>query len=213
MNTQKPEDLYQARREFFNERAERWLDLCYLDPDTGQHTLHDPQFARLFKEITLPKDGVVLDVGCGSGVLVPHILPLLSPKAQLIELDYAEKMIAENRRLHTDPRLRFMVSDVLAVGLPPASVDLVLCFSCFPHFEDKPAVVKALAALLPQGGQFVIAHFNSAHELNNHHRKFGPVQHDMLPDEKAMRAMVADAGLKLDSFTDESGFYLLKAWK
>lgn len=213
MSEQKNSGLYHERREFFNERAERWLDLCYLDPATGQHSLHDPQFARLFEEVKVPADGVVLDVGCGSGVVVPYILPLLSPTARLVEVDYAEKMIAENRRLHRDPRISFMACDALAIDLPPGSVDMALCFSCFPHFEDKPAVVKGLANLLRNGGQLVIAHFNSAHELNHHHRKFGPVQHDMLPDEMTMRAMIADAGLALECFVDQSGFYLIKAWK
>ena len=69
MSEQKNSGLYHERREFFNERAERWLDLCYLDPATGQHSLHDPQFARLFEEVKVPADGVVLDVGCGSGVV------------------------------------------------------------------------------------------------------------------------------------------------
>ena len=213
MSEQKHSELYHERREFFNDRAERWLDLCYLDPATGRHSLHDKDFARLFRELPVPTDGVVLDVGCGSGVVVPYILPLLSPTAKLIEVDYAEKMIAENRRLHQDPRISFMVSDVLAVALPPASVDLVLCFSCFPHFENKPAVIKHLAKLLRSGGRLAIAHFSSAHDLNNHHRKHGPVQHDMLPDAAAMRKMIADAGLSTESFVDESGFYLLQARK
>lgn len=206
-------ELYQERREFFNERADRWLDMCYLDPATGRHSLHDRQFARLFGLVKPPASGVIVDIGCGSGVVVPYILPYLSAAARLIEVDYAEKMIAENRRLHTDPRLSFQVCDVLEIDVPAGSVDLALCFSCFPHFENQAAVVQRLAEQLKTGGRLVISHFNSAHELNSHHRKFGPVMHDVLPDEAAMRQMISAAGLVLERFVDESGFYLLSASK
>jgi hypothetical protein len=36
------------------------------------------------------------------------------------------------------PRVTWLCRDVLDTGLPPASVDLVLCFNAFPHFPDPP---------------------------------------------------------------------------
>jgi demethylmenaquinone methyltransferase/2-methoxy-6-polyprenyl-1,4-benzoquinol methylase len=203
----------EARKRFFNERAERWLDMWYKDPDTGQYTRFARDFERLFSLVPVSPDACILDVGCGSGVLVPHILSRLSPAGRLFEMDCAEQMIAVNRRLHPDPRLTFLAENVQDAGLKPATFDLVLCFACFPHLDRKPEAVCVMSGALKPGGSLAIAHFDSSADLNSHHRKHDAVMHDMLPDAPEMRGMLADAGLTVDEFLDEPGFYLVRGRK
>ena len=211
MNTHPHTNRDHERREFFNERAERWLDMWYLDHDTGEHTRFDAEFDRLFSLVEVPPDGCVLDVGCGSGVLVPHVLRRLSAAGRLIEVDFAEKMIEENRRLHADERITFLTADVMKLDLDPNSIDLVLCFACFPHFEKKAEAVEALARVLKSGGKLAIAHFDSSEDLNAHHRKHEVVMHDMLPDAERMRELLRQAELETKLHLDDPGFYLMLA--
>jgi len=201
------------RKEFFNDHADDWLDMFYKDPGTGGHERFDKEFARLFSLISLRAGDVVLDAGCGCGVLVPYILGRIGPGGRLYEVDYAEKMIAANRRLHEDTRISFLVRSVEDIGIPAGSVDVAICFSCFPHFQRKPESLKEIGRTLKEGGKMAIAHFDSAEEINLRHGKHECVMHDRLPSEGEMRELLANAGFCVELFIDEPGFYCICAVK
>jgi demethylmenaquinone methyltransferase/2-methoxy-6-polyprenyl-1,4-benzoquinol methylase len=202
-----------ARRAFFNERAEQWLDMWYKDEETGEYSRHDKAFERLFGLAALRPGDAVLDLGCGSGVMVPYILARIGSGGRLQEVDYAEKMIEVNRRLHDDPRVTFTVAGVDALDVPNAGFDAAFCFSCFPHFHRKAKTLEMIHKALTSGGRLMIAHFDSSRTINDHHRKHECVMHDRLPDEPAMRALLSDAGFTIRRFIDETGFYYVETGK
>lgn len=205
------ETMDARRREFFNERAEQWLDMCYKNEKAGDYSRYDSEFERLFALAALKPGDTVLDLGCGSGVMVPYILDWIGPAGSLQEVDYAEKMIAVNRRLHTDARVIFTVAGADELDVPEAAFDVVFCFSCFPHFHRKAETLGVIHKALRPGGKIVIAHFDSSQNINNHHRKHECVMYDHLPDEPTMRALLVEAGFSVEDFIDESGFYYVGA--
>ncbi len=199
----------ECRREFFNQRADQWLDMCYKDAETGGYTRYDSEFERLFNLVSLTEGDHVLDLGCGSGVLVPHILKRIGCKGRVYEVDYAEKMIEANQCLHTDERITFLVSDILDLVLDPESCDLVICFACFPHLEHKVEAMKIISGILKKGGCLAVAHLLSSREINDHHRKAPAVMHDLMPDETEMKRIFTEANLVVEYSTDKPGFYLM----
>lgn len=196
------------RRQFFNERAESWLDMWYKNPDTGAFDRFDREFRRLFSMLAISEGDRVLDAGCGSGVLVPYILERIGRGGRLYELDYAENMIEANRRLHPDGRITFISADIMELPVEDDTFDLVICFSCFPHLQDKEAATRRMARALKKNGRLAIAHFLSGDELNKHHSKAPAVMHDRMPPPDDVRAMFTNAGLSMVSFIEQSGFYL-----
>lgn len=200
----------EARKDFFNERAEHWMNMWYRNPDTGAYTKFDKEFMRLFSMIPIRKGDSVLDVGCGSGVLVPHILKMISQNGRLYELDYAENMIRVNRKLHPDKRIGFFTADVLNMPLEPDTCNVVICFSCFPHLDDKDDAMKAMTKVLKRGGWLAVAHFDSSDDINRLHKKSeSVVMHDRLPGADEMRTLFRNVGLRIKNFIDEQGFYLV----
>ena len=208
-----PDEMYRARREFFNEHAEEWSDMWYKDQMTGRHDKYKKDFERLFSLLPLKSGDHVLDAGCGAGVLVPFILPRITAAGVLYELDFAEKMIEVNRRLNKAENIRFMVQDMETAALGNASCDIVICFSAFPHFQDKEKALKNITRILKRGGALVVAHFDSSQAINKHHGSHAAVMHDLLPDEATMRSMMEKAGLETGVFIDEPGFYCVIARK
>jgi demethylmenaquinone methyltransferase/2-methoxy-6-polyprenyl-1,4-benzoquinol methylase len=212
MNTT-TDTIYQERKDFFDEHAEGWLDMCYRNPETGRLDKHQKDFERLFSLLPLTPGDRVLDAGCGSGVLVPFILERITDSGILYELDFSEKMIETNQRRHAAGNIRFILSEVEKAPLDEAACDMVICFSCFPHFNDKQKAMARLTRILKPNGVFVISHFDSAEGLNRHHESCHAVKHDHMPDEAGMRQLFQDAHLDIMAFVDEPGFYCILAMK
>jgi len=208
-----PDEIYRTRKQFFNDHAEMWRDMWYKDPATGRHDKHEKDFDRLFSLLPLKPGDHVLDVGCGPGVLVPLILERITETGILYELDFADKMIETNRRLHGGENIRFILADAENAALDDASCDVVICFSCFPHFHDKEKAMTTLSRLLKPRGVFAVSHFDSSEGINKHHGSCHAVMHDHLPDEAAMRALLQTEALGIDVFIDEPGFYCILARK
>lgn len=198
---------------FFNDHADKWMDMFYLNEESGVYDRHEEKFRRLFSHIPLKSGDTVLDAGCGCGVLVPFILGRIGETGRLYEMDYAHKMIDKNRELHNDSRIEFLVRSVEKTGLSCGSLDAAICFSCFPHFDNKAGTLAEINRILKEGGSLTIAHFDSAEEINNRHSKHMSVKHDHLPPETAMRSLLEQAGFAIGAFLDEPGFYLILATK
>jgi len=207
------DEIYRARKQFFNDHAGRWRDMWYKDPATGHYDKHKKDFERLFSLLPLKRGDHVLDVGCGSGVLVPFILERITETGILCELDFADEMIAANRSMHKGKNIRFIVADVEKAPLDDASCDVIICFSCFPHFHDKKKAMMTLSRILKPRGAFIVSHFDSSEGINKHHGSCHAVMHDHLPDETTMRSLFQQANLNIDMFIDEPDFYLITAKK
>jgi len=207
------DEIYLRRKKFFNDHAEKWIEMWYKDHSSGHDNKHAKDFERLFSLVSLKQGDNVLDVGCGTGILVPFILDRIGATGTIYELDFAEKMIETNRNMHNEPNIRFLVSDAEDTPLDEASCDAVICFSCFPHFHDKEKAMKRLSRILKPHGVFVVAHFDSSDGINRHHGSCDAVMHDHLPDRAAMNSLIERSGLDINLFIDEPGFYCIIAKK
>ncbi|MFK5953999.1 MAG: methyltransferase domain-containing protein [Desulfobacterium sp.] len=201
------------RKAFFNKRAHTWLDKFYKDPETGTHDRYAEKINKIVASLDIEPDDRVLDVGCGSGVLVPYILNRLSPKGRLFEVDYAENMITANKKEHHDKRITFVCSDVMGMPFEPFLFDSIICFACFPHFQDQEKALSKLAGLLKTKGLLTIAHLLSSKEIKDHHNGKTAVSRDRLPVRQKMEGFCEDCGLGIRGFKDEPGKYILSVKK
>jgi SAM-dependent methyltransferase len=117
----------------------------------------------------------VLDVGCGTGSLIPGLLDLIGPKGEYVGLDvHAGSLAWCMRRFWQEPRCRFelarvaspygalrdvsMSSDAFPLG--PLQVDLVIAKSVFTHLmpsETRRYLAEIRRVLRPGGAAVVTA--------------------------------------------------------
>ena len=207
------DDIYEQRKLFFNERAQGWLDKHYKHPGTDRYNLHADRIRDIVAALTLSPDSRILDAGCGAGVLVPYLLEQLGPDGRIIEMDFADRMIRENKKRHADEKITFVCCDAARMQIDEASLDAVICFAAFPHFSAPEHVLQRMSKALKPGGRLVIAHLMSAKELADHHHSQTPVTNDRLPDKQTMTAWVTACGFHITTFEDRPGLYLLAAVK
>lgn len=153
----------------------------------------------------------VLDVGSGTGVLLPQLCAAVGSEGWLTALDVSPQMLGLARRRHAELRVRYLLGDAAAVPEPPASYDRVICNSVLPHFVDQAATLKALAPLLRPGGLLLISHDLSRAQLQAvHRRQGGPIAADRVPEPAALAAMLEAAGLDVVALHDgDDRFYAL----
>jgi ubiquinone/menaquinone biosynthesis C-methylase UbiE len=197
-----------SRKAYFNEAADTW-DQTYCTPELV-----------IFLEKLVPIFGLqsgqkVLDVGTGTGILIPFLRSALGPSGSITAIDYAENMVQICRTKHAHfNNVTIKLQDVEDLDLPSASFDAIICFGFFPHIDNKVKALANLYHVLKSGGRLIIAHALSSTEIKAHHHKASSaVASDVLPEEPEMRQLLQRAGFAEISINDERGHYLCLSTK
>jgi SAM-dependent methyltransferase len=104
----------------------------------------------------LPRDAVVVELGCGTGVVARAVAAREGFSGRVIGIDQSPALIEAARRLAADEgvadRVEFMVGDAQAPGLPDASADAVIAHTLFSHVTDPAAVLAEAGRMLRPSG-------------------------------------------------------------
>ena len=187
------------RRQFFDEIAVRW-DVSEVEET---HT----RLREIVTGLGIEPGSAVLDVGSGTGVLSPLLLEATDGEGQIVALDLSGEMLRRAQaKGHPDA---YVQGDVQRLPFPAETFDWVICNAVFPHFPDKQRALGEASRVLREGGRLAICHTASRQAINEFHRSVGGVvAHDTIPDEKAMRQLLREAGLGGVRVWDEPDRYL-----
>ena len=193
-------------REYFNQLAGKW------DKMTSEETRS--RLPEMIKDLEIKAGDTILDVGGGTGILLPLLYEAAGNKSKIVSLDIAEEMLRQARNNSYPSNIHYVHADVAAIPLASESFDFVICYSCFPHFPDKIKALAEMARVLRSKGRLVICHTASRHEINELHKSIGDViGNDTIPDEAIMRRMLSKSGLNTIEVRDEAYRYFAIAAK
>lgn len=150
----------------------------------------------------------VLDVGTGTGILVPLIQQYRPGK--IIACDLSEKMLEQLRKNY--PGVETVAADVRDLTLPDASFDVVFINACYPNIADKPGAFANLSRMMTPGGRLVISHPLGKRFIDSL-KKTSPFPLDDFPEKAEAETLLAPYRLKLQAFIDEPALYILVAVK
>lgn len=194
------------RREFFDLSAPEW----------NRRTPEDllPRLNRVVAEARLRAGDYVLDVGTGTGVLIPLIAEAIGPQGRLLAFDISLRMLVEARRRIHGETVLLVQTDVYHLPIRLGSFDRVVCNAALPHFGDRRAALREMLGALRAEGLIVISHPIGREAVNARHREAGgPVAEDRVPPPEDMEALLRDAGLADTVVIDEPEFYLARGRK
>jgi ubiquinone/menaquinone biosynthesis C-methylase UbiE len=190
-----------VKRDYFNGLAAQW-DGLPAPPDA-------PARVAEFAARAVPGGcRRVLDVGCGTGIVLPYAA---RSGRQVVELDLSENMLAENRRKFGAAAALYVCADAARVPFRSSVFDAVVCFGVLPHIPAIDVALRNLVRTLAPGGTIAIGHLMGSTQLNEFHAQLGPaVQHDHLPPASQVARTLAAAGLEPVAEEERADWYFVQ---
>jgi len=193
-------------QEYFDQLAPTW------DKELTRERLKC--LGNIVKELGIKPGYYVLDIGSGTGILLPFLIAELGDEGKIVALDFSAEMLGQAQAKNFPSIVGFAQADVLTIPLADNSVDMAICNSVFPHFNDKAKALKEIARVLRNNGWLVICHTMSRAMINRLHQSVGGViASDLLPPESQLRGLIKQAGLRVTHFEDSPERYLVIAEK
>lgn len=119
-----------------------------------------PFIVRFVKAINLIKqveNNSVLDLGCGTGILIPYVI---ENKGKYIGLDNSESMLKtvnkKFSKLIENGNVSLHLKDIREFT-PSEKFDIIIGLGFIEYFDDPETVVEQLYELLPKGGQLILS--------------------------------------------------------
>lgn len=188
--------------EFFNQIAKEWDSIIEVNEE---------KINTLLSKLNITDNSKVLDIGTGTGVLIPF-LKSLNPNGYIKGVDISSEMLNVAReKFRNIEKVSFELVDV-EKDVINETYDSIVLYSMFPHLKDKTNTIKKLVEKnLEKSGQLIIAHSNSREFLNNMHKEKNEcVSEDRLIPVIEQRCLFEKAGLKVvDAFEDNEIYYLV----
>jgi ubiquinone/menaquinone biosynthesis C-methylase UbiE len=175
-------------RHYFNEKSAVWDDNI-AEKDTKK-------LEQMAKRMGIDKGSIVLDIGTGTGVFLPFVFSRVGSDGCIIAVDIAEEMLKKAAGKFLLNNIDYIQADVESIPLSDKTFDIVTCYSCFPHFQDKLSALNEMNRVLKSGGRLFICHTSSRDAINNVHRQIPVVKNDLLPDKVQMHAMLLQTGFE-----------------
>jgi ubiquinone/menaquinone biosynthesis C-methylase UbiE len=190
---------------YFNEKAPVWDEMF---TESNENKLHE--MAAL---VDIKTGSTVLDVGTGTGRFVPFIIRKIGDNGRLVCLDLAEEMLKKCQSKGFKGNIEYICGDITCSHLPDHKFDAVICYSSFPHFQDKLKALKEIHRVLKTEGRLFICHTSSRHFINEIHSQIPEVHNDLIPEKDEMQQLLKNAGFFNNNFLDTQERYMVSAEK
>ena len=177
-----------SEKKFFDEIASTWDSMEI-------HSL-PPKIISILGRMDLTKGMDILDLGTGTGVLLPYLLEMTGKEGSVTGIDASDGMLDEARKkLGTlNSNLQLVLQDFEETGVS-GKYDRILLYCVYPHLSTPIATLRRLVNdNLKDGGKLFIAFPTKEDFINSIHRE-KKIESGLLPSSGDLTE-----GLKSDGF-------------
>ncbi|MBX7375534.1 class I SAM-dependent methyltransferase [Clostridium chauvoei] len=188
--------------EVFNNVAKDW---------DKKNAVNEKKINDFLEKINIRNEDKVLDVGTGTGVLIPFILEKC-PKCKIDAIDISKEMIKVAKSKYGYLENVNFINMNIEEDEFEEKYDKVILYSVFPYIQKKIETIYNLVNRnLNNGGKLIIAHSNAREYLNNLHKsKIKELSEARLIDIELQSNLFKLAGLDvIEAFENEEIYYLI----
>ena len=193
-------------RGFFDKLAPTWDENEMLStPEKVNHILD-------FMDIR--KGQSVLDLGTGTGVLIPYIAERVGEKGKITAVDYSQEMLkrAKQKFEALVPTPEFLNMDFETENLDE-EYDRIILYCVYPHLHTPVETLKWLKSVnLKEAGLISIAFPCSEEFINNIHKEKLSESDRLLPAEE-LALFFRDNGLEAEVASASTENYIVNIKK
>jgi ubiquinone/menaquinone biosynthesis C-methylase UbiE len=146
----------------------------------------------------------VLDVGTGTGILIP-LIKAYKP-ALIYACDLSDVMLTHLKKRY--PYARTLRADVRDLDLPSRSVDVVFLNACYPNITDKQRSFQNISRMIKWSGRVVVSHPMGKSFIDSLKER-SPFPLDDFPDKAEAQTLFEPYGFHVEVFRDEPYLYIL----
>jgi ubiquinone/menaquinone biosynthesis C-methylase UbiE len=195
------------RRYFFDYHAPGW--------DNGDSIIKQKRVRQVFDKFIPVIRTPVLDLGSGTGIMVPVLSERIAPDGTIIEFDLSLSMLNQaSSKIKNNGNIACIHGDAHYLPFIDCQIATVICFEAFPHFDNQTSVLQELQRVLVAGGNLIILHLMGHQRLNAYHGQVGGVVvHDHLSPLAEMKKFLQYHGFHIKQAREDDDLYLIEACK
>ena len=127
------------------------------------------QIREMIKLSDMKEGDKILDVGCGTGVLVDFIREV-NKLGEIYEVDCSQKMLNMSRaKNYNDSHIMYLKLDI-ENGISDEKFDIIILYNSLAYLKNKIETLECLARNnLNKGGRIVIFHNYGENQINLFH--------------------------------------------
>ncbi len=169
--------------------------------------------AKIVSTLNPTKGSSLLDVGCGSGILLDQ-LDKLSRNMKLFGIDITPLMVQVAKEKFTSkPSIQILEASAINLPFEDNSFDYVTCASSFHHHPDQKKSLSEMARVLKPGGTVLILDMCVDGLLRKVFAKLENIYHNEgkvnRPTSKELGSLYSEVGLKNIQLFTYNYFHLI----
>lgn len=190
------------KKQFFDGIASRWRAGNPLEEEEREFV------NSCLSHLELRDGEVVLDLGGGTGRLSGYLFRNF-PVSCLV-LDISRRMLREGLVNLSANGISWLEADGHELPLRRESVQHIICYCAFPHFDHQEKVVRECRRILRPGGNFLIIHNRSREGINRFHsRQNKVIASDHLPSLVSFRRWGRCFNLEAKKLENKTGRFIV----
>ncbi len=193
--------MNQSEIDFFDALAPSW--------DENEIRSTPERVRDILRKLPISEGMNVLDLGTGTGVLVPYLSEIVGPTGHVTAIDLSDGMLAIARKKFGHLlNVEFLKLDFEEEQLP-GLYDVAMLYSVYPHLHSPADTIEWLFKMnMKPGGVIVIAFPSDEKFINNiHHER--KAEHDHLPPAHVLAEMIKRWGFHTQVIAESSDEYIV----
>lgn len=191
--------------EFFDKISSKW--------DENEILSTPKKINEILSYIGLREGIKVLDLGTGTGVLVPFLSRAVGPFGKITAIDISNGMLEKAiEKFGNLENVNFKLQDFEEVS-PEGRYDLIILYCVYPHLHNPEKTLRRLVDnnLLPDG-RLMVAFPSDEHFINNIHKE-RKAESELLPSAPVLSRRFLNWGLNSKVLAYSPELYIIEIQK